>query len=190
MATTGKAVRKKSTAKKAKAKATKVEVKLSRALAPSPLGPLLLEATDEGLVSLRLPSEESPHPPAGPPPRGAAARHLAAARRQLAEYFSGRRRRFDVPLAPGGGDFERNVWDQTTRIPYGTTISYNEMAERLGEPKRGPVVGKANRTNPIPIVIPCHRIVQNDGSLGPYSGGSPEIKWRLLQLEGIAPVEA
>lgn len=161
---------------------------LSRALAPSPLGPLLLEATDQGLVSLRLPNGED-HPPAGPPPRGAAARHLAAARRQLAEYFSGRRRRFDVPLAPLGSAFEKSVWDTLTRIPYGTTVSYDEVAERLGKPKDGSKAAKANRTNPIPIVIPCHRVVASDGSLGTYAGGGPEIKWRLLQLEGIAPVE-
>lgn len=162
--------------------------KACTALAPSPLGPILLEATEQGLRSLRLPSGES-HPRPESPPRGAAARHLAAARRQLGEYFSGRRRRFDVPLDPEGSIFQREVWDHLTRIPYGTTVSYDEVAEILGQPKQGEDVGSANRVNPIPIVIPCHRVVGADGSLGPYSGGGPEIKWRLLQLEGVAPIE-
>ena len=175
-------------APRGKKKPLKSDSKACRALAPSPLGPLLLEATDAGLRSLKLPNGAE-HPPPGPPPKGAAARHLAAARRQLAEYFSGRRRRFDVPLDPEGSEFERTVWDHLTRIPYGTTVSYEEVAERLGHPKKGDKVGSANKQNPIPIVIPCHRVVGADGSLGPYSGGRPEIKWRLLQLEGVAPVE-
>lgn len=161
---------------------------LSRALAPSPLGPLLIEASEIGIRSLRLPNGKS-HPPPGPPPRGAAARHLAAARRQLAEYFSGRRRRFDVPLDPEGSDFERSVWDHLTRIPYGTTTSYDEVAENMGSGEKSDEVETINRTNPIPIVIPCHRVVGADGTLGAYAGGEPEIKWRLLQLEGVAPVE-
>ncbi len=170
---------------------TRTEKEIARALAPSPLGPLLLEATELGLVSLKLPTGEGgSHPPPGPPPKGAAARHLAAARRQLAEYFSGRRRRFDVPLDPEGDELAREVWDHVTRIPYGTTVSYGEMAERIGKVQQASAVGTANRINPIPIVIPCHRVIQNDGTLGPYSGGSPEIKWRLLQLEGIAPSES
>ena len=175
--------------KRAVASKLVIEKVEARALAPSPLGPLLIEASSEGIVSLRLPLPDDPHPSAGPPPKGAAARHLAAARRQLAEYFSGRRRRFDVPLDPPGTKFDKEVWDHVTRIPYGTTLSYEEVAERLGQPRSATKVGTANKTNPIPIVIPCHRVVQNDGSLGPYSGGSPEIKWRLLQLEGIAPIE-
>lgn len=162
----------------------------ARALAPSPLGTIVLEATDSGLRSLKLQSDEAkPTALSGPPPRGDAAKHLAAARRQLAEYFSGRRRRFDLPLDPKGNAFELSVWEHVSRIPYGTTISFDEVAERLGSPDKSTQVASTNRQNPLPIVIPCHRVVASDGSLGPYAGGKPEIKWRLLQLEGVAPIE-
>ena len=108
-------------------------------------------------------------------------------RTQLAEYFAGQRREFELSLDPQGTEFQRRVWTELQRIPYGTTISYGELARRLGDPKAVRAVGRANGLNPIWIVIPCHRVVGADGSLTGYGAGI-EVKRRLLELEGaIAP---
>ncbi len=112
-----------------------------------------------------------------------AERVLGALRTQLAEYFAGERREFGLPLRPEGTAFQRRVWAELQRIPYGTTISYLELATRLGDPKAVRAVGRANGANPIWIVIPCHRVVGADGSLTGYGGGI-EIKRKLLELEG------
>jgi methylated-DNA-[protein]-cysteine S-methyltransferase len=115
---------------------------------------------------------------------------LPALRRQLAEYFAGRRRLFELPLAPAGTDFERRVWQELTAIPYGETRSYAEVAAAIGRPTACRAVGRANGRNPISIVIPCHRVIGSDGSLTGYGGGLP-IKRFLLHLEGAeeAPAE-
>jgi methylated-DNA-[protein]-cysteine S-methyltransferase len=97
-------------------------------------------------------------------PRGA----LADAIQQLREYFSGKRQTFDLPLAPAGTPFQRSVWRRLEQIPYGKTISYAELAERTGKPKASRAVGQANGRNPLPIVIPCHRVIAADGSLGGF----------------------
>ncbi|MGH8793510.1 MAG: methylated-DNA--[protein]-cysteine S-methyltransferase [Stackebrandtia sp.] len=101
---------------------------------------------------------------------------------QLREYFAGRLRRFDVPLAPEGTQFQRRVWDALTRIPYGETTSYGQLAEEIDAPKASRAVGAANGRNPISIVVPCHRVVGADGSLTGYGGGV-ERKRLLLDLE-------
>jgi methylated-DNA-[protein]-cysteine S-methyltransferase len=102
--------------------------------------------------------------------------------RELAEYFDGRRSRFTFPVSPTGTAFERRCWDALLEIPYGETRSYGEIARRLGNPERARAVGSANHKNPIPIVIPCHRVVNAGGGLGGYGGGL-ELKRRLLALE-------
>ena len=107
------------------------------------------------------------------------------ARRELEEYFGGTRRSFDLPLRLGGSEFQQRVWLQLGKIPYGTTLSYRELACRANCPKGFQAVGQANGRNPLSILIPCHRVIAADGSLGGYSGGV----WRkrfLLQLEGVA----
>jgi methylated-DNA-[protein]-cysteine S-methyltransferase len=101
---------------------------------------------------------------------------------QLKEYFAGKRRAFDLALIPQGTDFQRAVWQQLRSIPYGETISYRELAERIGKPKAVRAVGAANGSNPIPIIIPCHRVIGNNGSLTGFGGGLP-LKRRLLELE-------
>ncbi len=106
--------------------------------------------------------------------------------RQLDEYFAGRRRGFDLELAPRGTDFQLRVWRALAEIPYGETVSYADIAERLGRPGAARAVGRANGTNPIPIVVPCHRVIGADGSLTGYGGGLP-IKRALLELEGWRP---
>ena len=102
--------------------------------------------------------------------------------RQLREYFAGKRTSFDLPLAPRGTEFQRSVWRQLQEIPYGETISYGELARRVGNPKASRAVGSANGANPLPIVIPCHRVIAGNGTLGGFGGGLP-TKQVLLALE-------
>ena len=104
---------------------------------------------------------------------------------QLAAYFAGELRRFDLPLAPDGTPFQREVWAALTAIPYGETVSYGGLARRLGRPAASRAVGAANGQNPIPIVIPCHRVIGADGSLTGFGGGLAIKRW-LLDLEAGA----
>jgi methylated-DNA-[protein]-cysteine S-methyltransferase len=144
----------------------------------SPLGELLLTAEDGVLTGLFMPAE------AHEPPPGAERddRGFATVRRQLEEYFAGRRRAFDVVVAPPGTTFQQRVWDELQRIDYGQTISYAELATRIGRPTAIRAAGAANGANPISILIPCHRVIGSDGSLTGYGGGL-EAKRALLELE-------
>ncbi len=113
---------------------------------------------------------------------------LARAAEQLGEYFAGARRDFDLPLDPAGTPFQRRVWTEMARIPFGATESYGALAREVGSVARA--VGGACGANPIPIVIPCHRVVGEGGALGGFSGGTGvETKIALLELEGVAPHE-
>ena len=107
---------------------------------------------------------------------------VGAALRQLSEYFAGRRTDFDLSLAPAGTAFQRAVWQRLREIPYAQTISYGELARRVGNPKAARAVGSANGANPLPIVIPCHRVIAGDGTVGGFGGGLP-TKQILLALE-------
>ncbi|NWG29081.1 MAG: methylated-DNA--[protein]-cysteine S-methyltransferase [Ignavibacteriaceae bacterium] len=102
---------------------------------------------------------------------------------QLREYFSRQRKEFDLPLELLGTEFQKKVWNELTKIPYGETISYGELAEWVGDKNKMRAVAAANGANPIPIIIPCHRVIGADGSLTGYGGGL-EIKQKLLELEG------
>jgi methylated-DNA-[protein]-cysteine S-methyltransferase len=113
---------------------------------------------------------------------------LRQAQAQLAEYFAGQRRDFDLPLAPQGTEFQREVWWELANIPFGGTISYAELALRVGRPTATRAVGAANGRNPLPIVLPCHRVIGADGSLTGFGGGLPTKEF-LLQLEGALPRE-
>jgi len=104
------------------------------------------------------------------------------AMQQLTDYFAGRRHSFDLKLRPGGTEFQRAVLQELQRIPYGVTASYGEIAERIGRPKAVRAVGAANGRNPIPIVIPCHRVIGSDGAMTGFGGGIPTKK-ALLRLE-------
>jgi methylated-DNA-[protein]-cysteine S-methyltransferase len=101
---------------------------------------------------------------------------------QLNSYFAGERETFDLPLEPGGTEFQKKVWTALQTIPYGETVSYKELAQRIGRPQAVRAVGAANGANPIPIIIPCHRVIGNDGSLTGFGGGLP-LKRKLLELE-------
>lgn len=150
---------------------------------PSPVGELLLMAGDGRLTGLYLPSDgharhAGAHP--GAAPRDDAA--LAAVRRQLEEYFAGERSSFDVPVAPAGTPFQQDVWAELQRIGYGTTITYAELAARIGRPTAIRAAGAANGANPVSIVIPCHRVIGSNGTLTGYGGGL-EAKRFLIDLE-------
>jgi methylated-DNA-[protein]-cysteine S-methyltransferase len=107
---------------------------------------------------------------------------FAAVREQLAEYFAGERCEFDVPMQLAGTAFQRRVWAELLRIPYGATISYAELARRVGPPTAVRAVGAANGRNPISILVPCHRVIGADGKLTGYGGGVERKQW-LLELE-------
>jgi methylated-DNA-[protein]-cysteine S-methyltransferase len=102
--------------------------------------------------------------------------------KQLQEYFKGKRQQFELPLQVYGTPFQVKVWNQLAKIPYGKTVSYKQIAQKIKQPAATRAVGNANGRNPVPIVIPCHRVIATDGKLGGYSAGL-EIKQRLLDLE-------
>jgi methylated-DNA-[protein]-cysteine S-methyltransferase len=108
---------------------------------------------------------------------------LQQTRDQLDEYFLGSRKVFDLPLLMVGSDFQKKVWDALLTIPYGTTTSYKELAQQIGDDKAVRAVANANGANSIGIIVPCHRVIASDGTLGGYGGGLP-LKKRLLKLEG------
>ena len=146
----------------------------------SPVGPLLLAG--DGARLKRLCFQAGPHAHRAAPGGVEDAAPFEAAIAQLEEYFAGRRRSFDLPLAPEGTPFQRIVWQALTRIPYGETTSYGELARRIGKPLASRAVGLANGANPLPIVVPCHRVIGANGSLTGFGGGLP-IKRKLLALE-------
>ena len=144
----------------------------------TPIGELLLIADSDGaLTAVHLPGR---HGSTAGMQRDDAL--LEPARRQLAEYFAGERRDFDLPLRPEGAPFQLQVWDKLKAIPYGETVSYGEIARELGHPTASRAVGAANGRNPIAIVVPCHRVIGANGSLTGYAGGLDQ-KRALLDLE-------
>lgn len=153
-------------------------------LLDSPVGTLTLAATDDGLHAIEFPRNRHPADREGW--KAGHHAHLDHAARQLDAYFAGRRRAFDLPLAPRGTDFQRTVWMTLAGIGYGETISYAQLAQRVGKPTAMRAVGAANGRNPLPIVLPCHRVIGADGSLTGFGGGLP-TKQFLLELEGALP---
>ena len=146
----------------------------------TPIGPLLLAGGERGLryVSFAT-SRRAKRPEPGWQENRAP---FADAIRELDEYFAGRRKKFDVPLALEGTDFQLRVWNRLLEIPYGETISYGRIAREIGEPQAARAVGLANGMNPVCIIVPCHRVIGSDGSLTGFGGGLP-LKKRLLALE-------
>ncbi len=153
----------------------------------SPVGRLLLAGDGDSLIQVCFQSGPHPRQPADDWIAAAAPFRLAI--RQLGEYFAGERRRFELPLAPQGTEFQRRVWRALTEIPYGKTVSYGELARRIGKPSAPRAVGLANGANPLPIIVPCHRVIGADGSLTGFGGGLP-IKRKLLALEGAGPEDS
>jgi len=146
----------------------------------SPVGPLLLVRDDSGLRQINFPRNGRP---AAPDPEWRKDVSLfSEIKRQLHAYFAGELEDFDMQLAPEGTPFQQKCWDELCKIPYGETISYGELARRIGNPNASRAVGLANGSNPIPIIIPCHRVIGSNGKLTGYGGGLP-IKEKLLALE-------
>ena len=146
------------------------------------VGWLEIEASAEGIRSLSYVT-----PPAEPQTRPQG-RHLKKLARELDQYFDGTPVRFSVPLdTTGATEFRRSVWTELTRIPYGRTKSYADVAAAVGNPRAARAVGTANKCNPIPILVPCHRVICSDGSPGGYNSGLG-IKRSLLELEGAPPL--
>jgi len=140
----------------------------------SPLGLLFLVFSGKGLAEIGFEGEKPPCP------KGKAPEPF---RKQLRDYFEGKLKEFHQPLIfLEGTDFERKVWQALREIPFGETRTYKWLAERVGSPKGSRAVGQALSKNPLPIIIPCHRVIESDGSLGGYSGGI-DVKRRLLELE-------
>jgi methylated-DNA-[protein]-cysteine S-methyltransferase len=165
-------------------------VEVAWTMADAPIGRLLLATTGDGLIRVGYPNQDTEAlleqlaRVGGPRVREAPARRDDA-RRQLDEYFAGERRRFELPidwrLSRG---FRREVLTACARIPFGETRTYTEMAAAAGSPRAFRAAGSALGSNPIPIVVPCHRVLQSGGGLGGYGGGLP-VKERLLELEGV-----
>jgi methylated-DNA-[protein]-cysteine S-methyltransferase len=149
----------------------------------SPVGRLLLAGDERALTRVHFQGGRHPFTP--PPEWRRSAAPFAQALRELEEYFAGARRTFSVPLAMQGTAYQRSVWQALLAIPYGETISYGELARALGSAPRA--VGLANGANPLPIIVPCHRVIGADGSLTGFGGGLP-VKRALLELEGAACV--
>lgn len=145
----------------------------------SPVGPLMLVMSEKGLSRITfLTNAESVRDQN----RESDKRAFGELEQQLHAYFSGELENFTVPLSPEGTPFQQKVWSELLKIPYGETISYGELARRIGNPNASRAVGLANGSNPIPIIIPCHRVIGSDGKLTGYGGGLP-IKEKLLALE-------
>ena len=150
----------------------------------SPIGRLLLVSDGEALIGLYMDTPGSPMPDTEGWREDASAHPLPAALLQLGEYFAGKRRQFDLPLRLEGTDFQKQVWNGLLDIGYGETLSYGELAQRIGNPKASRAVGLANGSNPISILVPCHRVIGADGSLTGYGGGLERKRW-LLSHEGL-----
>jgi methylated-DNA-[protein]-cysteine S-methyltransferase len=148
----------------------------------SPLGDLTLQGDENFLTGLYLPDHKGWQGPAANHER--ADHRFAAVREQLAEFFAGERQLFDVPLKLAGTSFQLRVWQELAKIPFGTTITYAELAQRVGLPKASRAVGNANGRNPISILVPCHRVIGSRGKLTGYAGGVAKKKW-LLDWEAV-----
>lgn len=159
---------------------TKEPAKHYHAMMDSPLGNLVLESDGDSIISIHIKAVDEPvmdsmpdsddlHKPAC----------LALCKMQLREYFDGVRDSFNLPLSPAGTPFQKKVWAALEQIPFGQTISYLELAKRLGDPNVIRAAGTANGKNPIAIVIPCHRVIGSNGDLVGYAGGLQNKKWLL-----------
>ena len=142
----------------------------------SPVGALTILAEKKGIRAIKFGEDEEVKS------TGKASEMTRRAVKELEEYFQGKRKEFTVPCVPEGTDFQKRVWEALTRIPYGVTRTYKEIAVEAGNPKASRAVGMANNKNPVPIIIPCHRVIGSDGKLTGYAGGLG-VKEFLLNLE-------
>jgi len=148
----------------------------------TPIGRLLIAADEAGLRHIRFDDARRDRD-IGPDWRRGTT-HLERAIEQLRAYFAGERQDFDLALAAEGTPFRRSVWNELVNIPYGETISYGELARRIGDPAASRAVGAANGANPLPIVVPCHRVIGASGKLTGFGGGLPVKQWLLEHERG------
>jgi methylated-DNA-[protein]-cysteine S-methyltransferase len=146
----------------------------------TPVGKLLLAGEEEALYQVHF--QAGTHPMQPETDWEQSERPFREVIRQLKAYFTGKPTRFDLPLKPEGTEFQLKVWRALRGIPYGKTWSYGELARRIGKPTASRAVGAANGQNPLPIIVPCHRVIGADGSLTGFGGGLT-IKQKLLELE-------
>ncbi len=146
----------------------------------TPIGDLLLAGDEQALYLVGFPEGSMRREPEAD--WIYSEKPFAAAREQLSAYFAGERKSFDLNLKPGGTEFQMQVLEELQKIPYGTTLSYGDIAKRIGRPKAVRAVGAANGRNPIPIIIPCHRVIGSSGDMTGFGGGIP-TKEALLRLE-------
>jgi len=153
---------------------------------PSPVGELLLTGSAAGISGVYLPGEQREPEPDWKLDPG----RFASCRQQLEEYFAGSRHTFSLPLAAPGTEFQQRVWKELLDVGYGTTISYTELARRIGRPNSQRAVGGANGRNPICIIVPCHRVVGAGGARTGYSAGVEAKKWLLDFEASTQPVRS
>lgn len=149
----------------------------------SPVGLLYLVASSKGLRGIYFQKRSVPMASRSRN-RTSSEKVLDVVVNQLKEYFQGKRKAFDLPLDLEGTIFQKKVWHQLQRIPYGQTVSYGDVAKRIKNPKAVRAVGSANGKNPVCVIVPCHRVIASDGTIGGYSGGL-HVKRKLLALEGV-----
>lgn len=152
----------------------------------SPIGDLLVVGDGEHVTRLYLPNHKRGVMPDDSWRRSKTP--FEQAQQELAEYFAGERRTFEVPLRAAGTPFQQRVWQELVRIPFGVTISYAELARRVGQPNASRAVGNANGRNPISIIVPCHRVIGADGRLTGYAGGLDNKRWLLDWERGERPL--
>ena len=151
----------------------------------TPIGPLLLVADEQGLRHVDFPCQDQAARIQADWRQSR--RHLGAVIEQLEAYFAGELHAFDLALAARGTDFRKGVWNELERIPYGETISYGELARRVGDPSACRAVGAANGANPLPIIVPCHRVIGSNGKLTGFGDGLPTKQWLLAHERRHAP---
>ncbi len=162
----------------------KSSIPLTIATLDTPIGPIRVAAHSGGLARVLFDTQKDEVLEQDPNPSDAAKKHLAAAVSALKEYFADERQSFDdLTLAPDGTDFQLSVWKALQEISYGDTCAYRDIATRIGNPKAVRAVGLANGKNPIPVIVPCHRVIGANGTLTGFGGGLPAKKW-LLEHEG------
>ncbi len=160
----------------------------THAVMNSPVGPLTLVAAGGALAGLYMDAQRHRPPPGtfGEPDSGQDGGLFAEASSQLEQYFDGERTEFDLPLALDGTAFQRRVWTALLGIPYGQTVSYGQLADRIGRPSAPRAVGLANGKNPVGIIVPCHRVVGADGSLTGYGGGIERKRYLLAHEQRVS----
>ena len=180
---TGSTITSGATAGSTAAGSTTAAPRRTHVIVASPIGPLTIVAQGGAIAALYMDAQRhAPGPAAFGLPGDAGDQPFAAAARQLDAYFAGQLTEFDLPLALAGTDFQRMVWAGLREVPYGQTVSYGELAHRIGRPAASRAVGLANGKNPVAIVVPCHRVIGSDGSMTGYGGGLDRKRF-LLALE-------